>query len=109
MKKFIAIIAAAFAVLAFAPKQAEAGHSSCRTVSHCGYCHKPVYAYYKVVGYDHCGRAVYGWVTNYHSNCGRGSSHYHRSYDYHDRGSSYGFSFRFGSPRYHYDRHNHCR
>ena len=99
------------------PQKAQAGHGSYqrRTVSTCGHCHRPVYAYRVISYYDSCRRPVYRWATQSHSRCGsryrshyssRGSSHHGRSYysgSYSSGRSncrpSSGFSFSFGRHR----------
>ncbi|MEX2578038.1 MAG: hypothetical protein WD342_03190 [Verrucomicrobiales bacterium] len=73
MKKLLAIAAAAAALFAFVPTQAEAGHRS-KVVGHCQHCHGNIHSYYKPVRCS-SGYVRWTWVTSHHSHCAPRYSH----------------------------------
>jgi len=96
MKKLLAIAAAATALFAFAPTQAEAGHRS-KVIGHCNGCNSNIYSYYRPIRYsDGCVR--YAWVPSYHTNCRSRSVHQSHSHSSHGR-SYYRPTYR-PTPRY---------
>lgn len=95
MKKIALLLSVCAGFSALAPSTALADHrsyrsrpSSCerRVADHCDRCGDRVYQELRVVGYDHCGRPVYRWVTLGHS------CHHH---SYRNEISVGGFRFRF--------------
>ncbi|MBL9155774.1 MAG: hypothetical protein JNK37_25080 [Verrucomicrobiales bacterium] len=69
MKHLLALTLAAAAALTFGTADVQAGTTASRVHSSCGHCRQPVHAYYRPVRYVNS-RAVYGWIPNYHGNCG---------------------------------------
>lgn len=106
MKKLLMLVAAVAAFSLVPINSAKADHGCNRRVVGYSSCGDPIYAVYQVYGYDHCGRPVGRWVTQYpsHRYSGGGySSGYHQSYrsnyprhcDSNRSRAGWGFSIRY--------------
>lgn len=106
MKKIIMLVVAVAAFSLVPIHNASAGHDSNRRVVGYTSCGDPIYSVYHIHGYDHCGRPVGHWVTQYpssHHQSGGYRPQYRQSYrpDYSRHcepsrsRSNWGFSIRF--------------
>ncbi len=88
LKSLFAVAAAAIALtIGLAPTEVQAGHRDhnhgYRQTSTCGQCHQPVYAQYRIVGYESCGEPIWRWVPVKHRCSGRSSHQGHAHHDSH--------------------------
>lgn len=68
MKKVfsVLVIASAFTLFSATTAKADGGERRLTGYTECG---KPIFAFYEVVGRDHCGHAIRKWVKHVPQSC----------------------------------------